>query len=270
VRTARDDEHLAVPLGLGIRSPCVSRCGGATAAGGSLRDRRVGADYTEADLALAEELAAARRSQSGALYRQVEERARAARVLDAVADGVFLVDARGVVVLWNPAAEAITGLTAEAVVGRPAAEAVPGWEAVAPRVPVVSEVDRAVARAETVPPEIGGRELWLSISGVGFADGTVYAFRDLTQDRMLEELKADFVSTVSHELRAPLAAVYGAAMTLTRRDFAADEEQRGKLPSVIVQESERLATTLTSSGRAARRRVDALRSSCDTEALARA
>ena len=52
----------------------------------------------------------------------------------------------------------------------------------------------------------GGRELWLSISGVGFADGTVYAFRDLTQDRVLEELKADFVSTVSHELRTPLAA----------------------------------------------------------------
>ena len=53
---------------------------------------------------------------------------------------------------------------------------------------------------------MGGRELWLSISGVGFVDGTVYAFRDLTQDRVLEELKAEFVSTVSHELRTPLAA----------------------------------------------------------------
>jgi PAS domain S-box-containing protein len=276
VRTAQDDEHLAVLLDLGIRSyMCVPMWG---------RDRVLGAltfvtaeserSYTEADLALAEELArrAAVAVENALLYRQVEERARAARVLDAVADGVFLVDARGVVVLWNPAAEAITGLTAEAVVGRPAAEAVPGWEAVAPRVPVVSEVDRAVARAETVPLEIGGRELWLSISGVGFADGTVYAFRDLTQDRMLEELKADFVSTVSHELRTPLAAVYGAAMTLTRRDFAADEEQRGKLLSVIVQESERLATIVNDILWASRLDAESMRfsiQSCDAEALAR-
>jgi PAS domain S-box-containing protein len=248
------------------------------------RDRVLGAltfvtaeserSYTEADLALAEELArrAAVAVENALLYRQVEERARAARVLDAVADGVFLVDARGVVVLWNPAAEAITGLTADAVVGHPAAEAVPGWEAVAPRVPVVSEVDRAVARAETVPLEIGGRELWLSISGVGFADGTVYAFRDLTQDRMLEELKADFVSTVSHELRTPLAAVYGAAMTLTRRDFAADEEQRDKLLSVIVQESERLATIVNDILWASRLDAESMRfsiQSCDAAALAR-
>ena len=34
----------------------------------------------------------------------------------------------------------------------------------------------------------------------------MYAFRDLTEERALEELKADFVATVSHELRTPLAA----------------------------------------------------------------
>ena len=62
------------------------------------------------------------------------------------------------------------------------------------------------ARAETVPLELDGRELWLSASGVGYADGTVYAFRDLTEERALEELKSEFVATVSHELRTPLAA----------------------------------------------------------------
>jgi PAS domain S-box-containing protein len=275
VRTAKDDEHLAVLRELGIESyMCVPMWG---------RDRVLGAltfvtaesarRYTEADLALAEELArrAAVAVENALLYRQVEERARAARVLDAVADGVFLVDAKGLVVLWNPAAEAITGLPADAVVGLTADEAVPGWEAVAPRVPVVSEVDRGVARAETVPLEIGDRELWLSISGVGFADGTVYAFRDLTQDRVLEDLKADFVSTVSHELRTPLAAVYGAAMTLRRHDFAADEEQRDKLLAVIVQESERLATIVNDILWAGRLDAESMRfsiQSCDAEALA--
>jgi PAS domain S-box-containing protein len=274
-RAARDDEHLAVLRELGMRSHmCVPMWG---------RDRVLGAltfvtseserRYTEADLALAEELArrAAVAVENALLYRQIEERARAARVLDAVGDGVFLVDARGVVGLWNPAAEAITGLKADEVVGRPVDEAVPGWEMIAPRVPVVSEVDRPAARAEAVPLELAGRELWLSISGVGFADGTVYAFRDLTQDRLLEELKGEFVSTVSHELRTPLAAVYGAAMTLGRPDFAADEEQREKLLGVIVHESERLAAIVDDILLASRLDADSMRfsiQSCDAEALA--
>jgi PAS domain S-box-containing protein len=276
VGVAHDEEHLALVRELGMRSyMCVPMWG---------RDRVLGVltfvtaeserTYTEADLALAEELArrAAVAVENALLYRQIEERARAARVLDAVGDGVFLVDARGVVGLWNPAAEAITGLKADEVVGRQAVEAVPGWEAIAPRVPVVSEVERAVARAETVPLEVGDRELWLSISGVGFADGTVYAFRDLTQDRVLEELKADFVSTVSHELRTPLAAVYGAAMTLSRRDFAIDEGQRAKLLGVIVHESERLSTIVNDILWASRLDADSMRfsiQSCDAEALAR-
>ena len=71
-------------------------------------------------------------------------------------------------------------------------------------------------RAETVPVEFGGRELWLSGSGVGFDEGTVYAFRDLTEERALEEMKAEFVATVSHELRTPLAAIYGSAQTIRR------------------------------------------------------
>ena len=54
----------------------------------------------------------------------------------ASAGTVFLLDGRGVVRTWNPAAEAITGLAADAVVGRPAVEVIPGWETVAPLVPV--------------------------------------------------------------------------------------------------------------------------------------
>src|SRR6266566_8495279 len=73
---------------------------------------------------------------------------------------------------------------------------------------------RGEPRPETQPLEINGRELWLSITGVAFEGGTVFAFRDLTAERAVEKLKSDFVSTVSHELRTPLAAIYGAALTL--------------------------------------------------------
>jgi two-component system phosphate regulon sensor histidine kinase PhoR len=75
---------------------------------------------------------------------------------------------------------------------------------------------------------------------VRFFGGTVYAFRDLTDTRRLEEIKADFIATASHELRTPLAAVYGAAQTLLRHDFALDETGRERFVSLIADESERL------------------------------
>jgi PAS domain S-box-containing protein len=170
---------------------------------------------------------------------RAEERQPAALALEYVADGVFLLDAEGAIRFWNPAAEAITGLTAEDVVGRSAEDAIPGWRALAERVGTGSE-----GRPETVPLEVDGREIWLSVGAVTFEDGTVFAFRDLTEERGIERLKADFVSTVSHELRTPLAAIYGASRTLLRDDIELAADQHAKLLEVIGNEADRLARTI--------------------------
>jgi PAS domain S-box-containing protein len=195
-----------------------------------------GRQFDEQDLEIAQELArrAAAAIDSARLYGEVERRARAARVLETIADGVVLLDRDGVVLLWNRAAAEITGLPAEQVIGRPAAQAFPGYVETAHRVPVDGT-------PETVPVEIDGRELWLSFTGVRFDEGVVYAFRDLTEERAVEQLKSDFVATVSHELRTPLAAIYGAAVTLRRRDLKLDAEIGARLLDVIGEESERLA-----------------------------
>jgi signal transduction histidine kinase len=204
-------------------------------------DRRYGGD----DLVTAEELArrAAVAVDNALLYDEAERRADAARVLEHIGDGVFMLDREGVVRLWNRAAEAVTQLPAADVVGNPAAETIAGWAAIADRIPVATS-PTAGPDAETLPFELPGRELWLSIGAVEFADGTVYAFRDLTSDRILEDLCTDFVSTVSHELRTPLAAIYGAALTLQRQDLNLDEPLKANLLGVIATESDRLARTV--------------------------
>ncbi len=201
--------------------------------------------YGEADLVTAQELArrAAVAVDNALLFTEAERRADAARVLEHIGDGVFMLDRDGVVRLWNRAAEAVTRLPADEVVGRPAEEAIPGWAAIAGDVPVAS-TPATGSTAETLPLELPGLELWLSIAAVEFNEGTVYAFRDLTADRVLEELRSDFVSTVSHELRTPLAAIYGAALTLQREDLQLDETQSANLLGVIATESDRLARTV--------------------------
>ncbi len=201
-----------------------------------------GRRYDETDLLFAEELGrrAATAIENARLYEEADERAQASRVLESVADGVVLVDREGIVRLWNPAAARITGFGIEEVIGRSITEVVPGWDQLALRIPVTD--DPGTGRAESTPVELGGRELWISGSGVELDEGIVYAFRDLTEERALEQVRSEFVATVSHELRTPLAAIYGAALTIRRPDLDLDDELHDHLLQVIADESDRLAS----------------------------
>jgi PAS domain S-box-containing protein len=240
---AVDDLHFELVRELGLQSymcvPLVAR--GRTLGVISFVAAESGRRYGDEDLALAEELGrrAGTAVENAQLYREAEERAQAARVLETVGDGVFLVDLAGIVRIWNRAAEGITGLSRSGVVGCPAAEVLPGWHGLTADVPVAGAPGPAAA--VTLPVELAGEERWLSISGVGFDEGTVYAFRDLTEERALEQIRKDLVATVSHELRTPLAAIYGSALTLARQDLQLEDGMESKLLGVIVEESSRLA-----------------------------
>ena len=210
--------------------------------------------YSEADLDLFDGLvaqmgAAVRNARLQQEHRRLEaaeaaaqavarEREQAARVLEAVGDGIFLVDRQGVVRLWNAAAALVTGLSAKDVLGRKLVDVVPASAALADRVEVAAQ--DAMARPVTLPVELGGRDLWLSFVAVRITDGVVYAFRDVTAETRLEEEKTDFVATISHELRTPMTAVYGAAQTLLRREEMSPE-QRSQLIEMIATQAARLS-----------------------------
>jgi PAS domain S-box-containing protein len=194
------------------------------------------------DIALAVELArrASLALDNARLFREAHERAHAAEALEFVDDGVFLLDGDEVVRLWNPAAAKAFRVKSSKAVGRPVSELIRDWDTLQARIPVATRPGGS-RRPQTVPIEVQGEERWLSISAVRFPGGTVYAFRDQTEERAVEQLKTDFVATVSHELRTPLAAIYGAALTLQRDDVRLEESQRDGLLDVVASESDRLA-----------------------------
>ncbi|HSC91037.1 MAG TPA: ATP-binding protein [Gaiellaceae bacterium] len=244
VTAARDTLHLDLLRELGIRSylvvPLVA--GGRAFGAISFVLAESGRRYGPSDLALAEELArrAATAIENARLYAEAERRAQAARALANVGDGVVLLDRDGLVRLWNPAAAEITGIAEGDALDRPLADVLPGWQEVSALIPVVSTPGQTVS-ALTLPLELDGREVWISGSGVGFDEGVVYAFRDLTEERRVEAMKSDFVATVSHELRTPLAAIHGSALTILRPDLELDDELQARLLRVIGEESQRLA-----------------------------
>ena len=269
-----DERQLEIARALAPRSyvtvPLIAR--GEVFGSISLVTAESGRTYGEDDLTLAQELArhAAAAIDNARLYAEAERRGRAARALEAVGDGVVLVDGDGVIRLWNTAATTITGVPEEDVLGRKIEDVIHGWPEISPLIPVASKPGEPV-RAETVPVEFGGRELWISGSGVGFEEGTVYAFRDLTEERALEEMKAEFVATVSHELRTPLAAIYGSAQTIRRTDIELSPEIQDQLLGVIASESDRLGTIVNDllvAGRLDARQLPVTIESCDPVELA--
>ena len=58
--------------------------------------------------------------------------------------------------------------------------------------------------------------------------------------RRLNELKSQFAALASHELRTPVAAIYGAAKTLDERGHELSPEQETQLRALLSQQSQRL------------------------------
>ena len=269
-----DDEELRRIIDeLGLKSticvPLVAR--GRTLGALTLIAAETHPPYTQADLALAIELArrAAVAVDNAGLFRDAERGANAARALAYVADGVVLIDTGGRVRHWNPAAAAITGVDEDDALDRQVADVVPAWAALTSHVPLVPP--GGAARPVTVPIVLDGRERWVSVSGVDFGDGRVYALHDATEEHALEKTRSDFVATASHELRTPLAAVYGAVRTLRREDVELSESDRSQFLEMIEAEATRLARIVDQILLAGQLDADALElevTECDLEQVA--
>jgi two-component system phosphate regulon sensor histidine kinase PhoR len=172
------------------------------------------------------------------LYQRVaEEKERSGAILANIADGIVAVGRDDRIVLWNSMAAQITGVPASEALGR--------------LVPEVLQRELAADGSEEpgerrVAIKRDGGEVWLALSeavmldSAGSVAGRIFAFRDVSRERIVEQMKSDFVSAVSHELRTPLTSIYGFAETLKRSDVDFSDAERETFLRHIAAESERL------------------------------
>ncbi len=136
-------------------------------------------------------------------------RRRLAAILASTTDAVLVTDRDDRILLVNPAAEQAFDITDDTVVGQKINEA-----GLAPALARVFEepLSQSGALTEEIPlPD--GRTLYASVSTILSADGErigrVAVMRDVTYFKELDEMKSEFVATVSHDLRAPLTFMRG-------------------------------------------------------------
>jgi signal transduction histidine kinase len=133
-------------------------------------------------------------------------------------------------------AERITGVPASEALGRRVVETLQRELATEDGEP---KGERAVSIIR------GGKEVWLSLTEAVMRDasgagGRIFAFRDISGERAVEQMKSDFVAAVSHELRTPLTSIYGFSETLLRDDVSFGEQEHRTFLGYIASESERL------------------------------
>ncbi|WP_052664697.1 sensor histidine kinase [Nitriliruptor alkaliphilus] len=186
------------------------------------------------------------------LASQRTEHARLVRVVDGASDGIILLDAEGLVQVWNPAMSRMTGRPSSRAVGRPVSRVLTDDVREGPA-PVTGRWTLAEARpsapvieqeARLTDPDGVRRDVRES-HGFTFDDrgrctGVVVVVRDVSRQRELERLRSDFVARVSHELRTPLTPIRGFASVLLRRWELLDASQRDEALTRIVERTDHL------------------------------
>lgn len=133
-------------------------------------------------------------------------------ILESMAEGVLVTDARGQVVLANRALREMFLLGGE-VAGREPIEVVRNadlHELFTAAVRSGEPTSRELSIEGVRPRRVMARVAPVEQPGAG----AVAVLSDVTELRRLETVRRDFVANVSHELRTPVAAIRGAAETL--------------------------------------------------------
>jgi two-component system sensor histidine kinase PilS (NtrC family) len=179
-------------------------------------------------------------------------------VIDSLPSGLATTDPALRILTFNHAAQAITGLPVQSVVGRPIAEVLQ----LPPDLLPASDADLGGAstrRREYRYHTADGRgdiEIGLSTTHLetpGGRAGLLFSFQDVTLIKKLERdvriqqrlaAVGEMAAGIAHEIRNPLASMSGSIQIL-RQELPLSTEQ-GQLMDIVLRESERLNTTIRS------------------------
>ncbi|MEK7742296.1 MAG: ATP-binding protein [Nitrospirota bacterium] len=168
-------------------------------------------------------------------------------LIESIPSGIFTTDIAGRVLIFNRAAEDITGITRERAQGLRIAE-------VLPFIGSISEIDRI---ENTIKHHRDGeRVIGLRVSSLegiaGELTGFIGVFQDITMLKKMEmDMKhkekwaaiGELSANIAHEIRNPLASLKG-AIEMLREDRVA-KEQKERLTEIALKEMERLNGIIT-------------------------
>jgi len=149
------------------------------------------------------------------LLEVAREESKILTIVNSMADGILVTNKEHQLVLWNPAAVKMLNFNEKLETGKDIGEVIQEKSLVElmnkALLPDSSRYTAISEEIELAKPE--PRTLMVNVSAIRDKDGqelgVVSTLRDITSLKELDQVKSQFVSMVTHELRAPLSAVEG-------------------------------------------------------------
>jgi PAS domain S-box-containing protein len=212
------------------------------------------------------------------LYARIDqERRRLRAIVEHSADGVMILDANLLIVTFNRALERMTAWRAEDAVGQSVEDVFTwkrrdqgdlkkaledGWPFNTPSdaPPPTLYVEGDLLRRDGLTISIGITYAPLldpeDSEGPGRLASIIANVRDITNFRKAQEMQNTFISTVSHELKTPVAIIKGYAGTLRREDATWEAGTIRDGLGVIEDEADRLTGLISDLLTASRLQAD--------------
>jgi PAS domain S-box-containing protein len=185
-------------------------------------------------------------------------------VLASMSDGLIICDEEGTIVRANAAAARILGCAVTDLLGQSvlteqwnrSPDSPEGDPHKGPLAKAILEGQESVKCPIEVRVDGQTRVLSVSASPVrragGIRRGAVAVIRDITDERLADQMKEEFLGILSHELRAPLTVISGYAQVLGRRLRQKELAEEAAYCDLIKEHSRRMASMvgdLVDSGR---------------------
>ena len=179
------------------------------------------------------------------------EQVRTQTVIGTMVEGVVVVDDQGKILMMNPAAEQIYGMTLAQAAGKSLVEKGGEDHMITLAAELTTSGDREIKTGVRVQAADDIRRTLRAAGAVvqneaGKVVGMVSSLPDVAKHKELQRMQRDFVAHITHELRAPLASIH-AALEILEEEFKgklkADEE---KMMSTALRNSDRLAEMINS------------------------
>jgi len=189
-----------------------------------------------------------------------------ALIADELPDGLVVADDAGRVVVFNRAAVRLTGIAAEQAIGKYVNDVLPfrdddgrdWWMFVDPYNGLATRTrhpERSLVLGEGLAGGFGSShrdntELLVSVGYVrdghsGPVRRLVITLRGAQQRARLERSRAELVSTVAHELRAPLTSVKGFTATLLAKWSRFNDDQKRVMLETVNADADRVTRLIT-------------------------
>jgi PAS domain S-box-containing protein len=180
--------------------------------------------------------------------RVLSDKKQTDAVIRSVAEGLLVVDSQGKVVMMNPAAERLLGVTRKDKIGRPVDESLREEQLVSlvrdsknnggKEIELLSqnhETNKTIRASSAVIENENGQTV-----------GMVSVLSDITKQKEIDRLKSSFVANVTHELRTPLVSIdksigllldsSGGGLTQTQQQFLSIASRNCKRLGLLIND----------------------------------